>query len=90
MKQGCCGLKWYMILILSILFAVVAVAASAVAIVFILSKQEVSLEGGIENRNIQISGVTIWQESKEDDVKFNGEVEFKNQNELIKGNLTIQ
>ena len=49
-----------------------------------------NIEGGIEKRNIQISGGTIWQESKEDDVRFNGEVEFKNNNELVKGNLTIQ
>ena len=90
MKQYCCGLKWYIILVLSTLFTIVAVAAAAVAIVFILSKQEVNVEGGIEKRNIQVSGGTIWQESKEDDVKFNGEVEFKNNNELVKGNLTIQ
>ena len=90
MKQNCCGLKWYIILVLATLFTIVAVAAAAVAIVFILSKQEVSIEGGIEKRNIQISGGTIWQESKEDDVRFNGEVEFKNNNELVKGNLTIQ
>ena len=70
MKQYCCGLKWYIILVLSTLFTIVAVAAAAVAIVFILSKQEVNVEGGIEKRNIQVSGGTIWQESKEDDVKF--------------------
>lgn len=66
-----------------------AVAGYAFAIVSILSKQEVNIEEGIEKRNIQISGGGMWKESKDDDVKFIGEVEFKKQNDSIKGNLTI-
>ena len=86
----CCGKKWNMILTLAILSTIVVVACAAVGIVFILSKQEINLEAGVDKRNIQVSGGRMWEESQDEDVKFNGQVEIKRLNELIKGNLIIQ
>ena len=76
---------WYIIPTLAILFTLAVVACMSVVIVFILSKQEAKIEDGMDKKQ-----TNQWRESEEDDLNFNGRVEFKGQNELIKGNLIIK
>ena len=59
------------------------------AIVFILSKQTVEVQGRLDKRMTEINGEKYWEKEESNDVNFNGKVEIKSPDQSIKGNLTI-